>query len=88
MYDHSPVEKILLKCLPMGVDNHPEIFQQKMNDLFHVFKSMCAYIYNFFILTKVYWTDHVHKLESMLNKLNEKGLKCNIEKSLLCQTEM
>ena len=28
------------------------------------------------------------KLESTLNKLKEKGLKCNIEKSFFRQTEM
>ena len=40
------------------------------------------------ILTKVYWTDHVHNLELTLNKLKGKGLKCNIEKSFFGQTEM
>ena len=40
------------------------------------------------ILTKEDWTDHVHKLELTLNKLKEKGLKCDIEKSFIRQTEM
>ena len=40
------------------------------------------------ILTKGDWTDHIQKLESTLNKLKEKGLKCNIEKYFFGQTEM
>ena len=40
------------------------------------------------ILTKVYWTDHVHNLELTLNKLKGKGLKCNIEKYFFGPTEM
>ena len=39
-----------------------------------------------FILTKVYWTDHVHKLDPMLNKFKEIGLKYKIEKSFFGQT--
>ena len=29
-------------CLPMGITNLPEIFLQKMNDLFHGFEFICA----------------------------------------------
>ena len=39
------------------------------------------------ILTKVYWTDHVHKLEITLNKLDKSGLKFNIKKYFFGQTE-
>ena len=67
MYDYSPVRKILLKQLSMGVANSPDIFQQKMNDLFNGFKFICVYIYDLLILTKGDCTDHVHKLELTLN---------------------
>ena len=40
------------KRLPMGFTNYPDIFQQKMNGLFHGFKFIRAYIYDPFILTK------------------------------------
>ena len=63
----------------MGVSNSPYIFQQKINDLFHVFKFICAYIYDLLIITKVYWTDHVQKLGSTLNIMKEKVIKCNVE---------
>ena len=41
-----------------------------MNNLFQGFEFICLYIYYHLILTKVDWTDHVHKLELTLNKLN------------------
>ena len=59
-----------------------------MNDLFHGFKFIRAYIDDLLILTKGDWIDHVQKLELTLNKLKEKGLKCNIENSFLGQTKM
>ena len=58
----------------MGVANSPEIFQQKMNDLFHGLEFIRAYIGDLLELTNGYWTDHVHKLELALNKLKEKDL--------------
>ena len=57
------------KLLPMGVSNSPEIFQQKMNDLFHGFRFICACIDNLLILTKLDWTDNVQNIELMLNKM-------------------
>ena len=82
-----PWEKYFYKLLPMGVSNHRESFQQKMNNLFHGFKFICAYMDEILILTKGYWTDHVHKLELILNKLKEKGLKYNTERSFFGQTK-
>ena len=72
----------------MGVANSPDIFQQKMNNLFHGFGFIRAYMDDMLILTKGDWTDHIQKLESTLNKLKEKGLKCIIEKYFFGQTEM
>ena len=72
--------KYRYKRLKMGVANSPDIFQQKMNYLFHRFEFIRAYIYDMFILTKVNWTDHIQNLELKLNKMKGKGLKCNIEK--------
>ena len=67
----------------MGIANSPDIFQHKMNDSFHVFEFIHAYIYDLFILTKKYWTNYLHKLELTINKLKDKGLKCNIKNSFL-----
>ena len=72
----------------MGVANSLNIFQQNINDIFHGFGFIRAYIDCLLILTKVYCTDHVQKLELTLNKLKEEGLKCNTEKSLFGHTKM
>ena len=37
------------------------------------------------VLTTGDWTDHLTKLEKVIIKLQEKGLKCNIEKSSFAQ---
>ena len=59
-----------------------------MNDLFHGFEFIYAYIDDILILTEGYWTYHVKKLELTLNKTKEKRCKCNIEKLLFRQTEI
>ena len=59
-----------------------------MNDLYHGLEFIRAYIDDLLISIKRDWTDHVHKLELTINKLKEKGLKYNIEKSFLGRTEM
>ena len=58
------------KRQPMGIANHPDIFQHNMNDLFHGFEFICEYIDEIFILTKGYWTYHVQKLELIKKDLN------------------
>ena len=57
----------------MGGANSPEIFQQNMNDLFHGFEFIRAYIYNLLIMAKGDWKYHLQKLELTLNKLKEKN---------------
>ena len=81
-----PGKKYRYKRLPMGVANSPDIFQQKMNDLFNGFEFICAYIEDLLVLTEGDCKYHVQKLKSTLNKLKEKGLKCNIENYFLRQT--
>ena len=83
-----PWGKYRYKRIPMIVANSPDIFQQKMNDLYHGFESIYAYIDDLLILTEVDWTDNVQNLELTLNKLKGKGLKCNIKNSFFRKTEM
>ena len=37
-----PWRKYFYRRLPMGVANSPDIYQQKVNDLFHGFEFSCA----------------------------------------------
>ena len=77
-----PQGKYRYKRLPMGIANIPDIFQQTMNNLFHWFEFIRAYIDEVLILTKGDWAYNIQKLELTLNKTKEKSLKCNTEKSL------
>ena len=72
----------------MRVENSPKISQQKLNDLFHGFELIRVYIDGLLISTKVNWTYHLQKLELTLNKLKERRIKYNIEKSLFRQTKI
>ena len=83
-----PRGKYRYKHLPLVIYNSPDILQQKMNDLFHAFTFIRACIENLLILKKGDWTDHAHKQEFTPNKMNGKGLKCNIEISFFGQTKM
>ena len=76
------------KPLPMGVSNSPDIFQEKMNEIFRDFEFIRAYIDDLLIITKGDWSDHSEKLEQTLQKLKDNGIKFNIEKSSFGQTEM
>ena len=57
-----PWGKYQYKRLPTGVANYIDIFQQKMNDLFHRFELICAYIYDILILIKGDWADNIQNL--------------------------
>ena len=71
----------------MGVANSPDILQNKMNYLFHVFEFIRAYIDDLLVLTKEDWTDNVEKLELTIDELKGKGIKCNIEISFFGKTK-
>ena len=59
-----------------------------MDDLFHGFEFIHAYIYELLILTKGYWAYYLQNLELTRNELKGKGIKCNIEGSLFGHTKM
>ena len=88
MYNYSPLGKYSYKYLPTGVANSPENFRQIMNDFLQGFEFIHAHIDGILISTKRDWIDHEQKLELNLNKLQEGGLKFNIENYFFRQTEM
>ena len=83
-----PQGKYKYKRLPMGVCNSPEIFQEKMNEIFYGIEFIRAYINDLLVITKGNWYDHLNESELVLKKLIENGLKWNIEKWLFVQTDM
>ena len=76
-----PCVKYWHKCLPMGVSNSPEKFQEKMNELFQGLGFIRASIDNILILTRDNWNYHLTKLELTLNELKKVSLNV-ISKSL------
>ena len=64
-----PQGKYFYKRLQMVVANSPDIFQQKMNGLYHRFGFIRAYIDDLLVLIKVDCTDNVQKFELTLNEL-------------------
>ena len=59
-----------------------------MNKLFQGFEYIRVYLDYILVLTTGDWTDHLTQLEKVLKKLQEKGLKYSIERSLFAISEM
>ena len=72
----------------MGLCNSPDVFQEKMNELFDGFDYIRAYIDDLLIINKGTYGDHLEKIDSVLYKLGEAGLKVNATKSFFAQTEL
>ena len=70
-----PWVKYRYKHLPTGVSNSPDIFQDKMNEMFHGFEFIQAYINDLLIITKGDWYNHLENLELTLQKLKYNRLK-------------
>ena len=57
--------------LPMGLCNSPDIFQEKMNELFHDFEFVRAYIDDLLIITKGNYEHHIDDVEKVLARLEK-----------------
>ena len=62
LHYHTPVGGDQYKGLHIGVINSPDIFQDKINDLFQEFDFIRTYIYNSLTLPKVDWEDSFKKI--------------------------
>jgi hypothetical protein len=83
-----PWGKYEYQKLPMGLCNSPDIFQEKMNELFQDLDYIRAYIDDLLVLSNESWEEHLDKLTNVLTKLSNAGLKVNINKSFFGQTEL
>ena len=83
-----PFGKFEYQRLPQGLCNSPDIFQEKMSELFSGFEFVRAYIDDLLILTKDSFQDHLSKLRRVLIKLKEAGLKVNGPKSFFGRGEL
>ena len=75
-------------CLPMGLSNAPDIFQEKMSELMAGLEFARAYIDDLLVVSNGSYEKHLDHLEQVLTRLAEAGLKINAEKSKFCATEL
>ena len=83
-----PWGKYEYQRLPMGLCNSPDIFQEKMSSLMAGLEFVRAYIDDLLIISKDTFEDHLDKLETVLKRLQEAGLKVNAKKSFFGRGEL
>ena len=84
----TPWGKYECQRLPMGLCNSPDIFQERMSTLMDGLEFVRTYIDDLLVLTKGSWDDHLTKLEAVLKRLLNAGLKVNARKSFFGQSEL
>ena len=65
----------------MALCNSPNIFQEKMSELFIGLDTVRFYINDLLQVTKGSWTEHLSILKEMFTRLQKAGLKVNASKS-------
>jgi Reverse transcriptase (RNA-dependent DNA polymerase) len=83
-----PWGKYEYQCLPMGLCNSPDIFQEKMSCLMANLEYLQAYIDDLLIITKGTYLEHLQKLATILTELQQAGLKVNANKPWFAQEEL
>ena len=72
-----PWGKYEYQRLPMGLCNSADIFQEKMSEIFAHMEYVRAYIDDILAITTESFHDHLRKLETVLQILQDTGLKVN-----------
>ncbi len=73
--------------LPLGFAGSADIFQAEMSNLMASLEYVQAYIDDLLIITKGSLDDHLAKLEVVLIRLRDAGLKVNAAKLFFCTAE-
>ncbi len=72
----------------MGFGGSVNIFQAQIMDLMASLDFVRAYMDNLLIITRGILDKHLQKMETVLNRLCDAGLKVNAAKSLFCAHEI
>ena len=72
----------------MGMCNNPDIFQEKISELFVVLDTLRVYINNLLHVIKGSWTEHITFLEEMFTQIQKAGLKFNARNYALGPTNL
>jgi hypothetical protein len=76
-----PWGKYSYKRLPIGIADSPDIFQGKMSELMESLEFVRVYLDNLLCISKLSLEDHLEKLEVVLRRLCDAGLKVNAPKN-------
>ncbi len=74
-----PWEKYSYKRLPMDIAGSPDNFQSKMLELMETLAYVQAYLDDLLCISRSSLEDHLEKLEEVLRRLCDAGLKVNAE---------
>jgi hypothetical protein len=83
-----PWGKFSYKRLPIGIAGSPDIFQGKMLELMETLEYVRAYLDDLLCISKLSLEDQLEKLEEVLRKLCNAGLKVNAAKLTFCALEI
>ena len=83
-----PWGKYSYNRLPMGFGGSADIFQAQMMDLMASLDYVRAYIDDLLIITRGTLEDHLSKIDTVLTRLRDAGLKVNAAKSFFCTHEI
>jgi hypothetical protein len=83
-----PWGKFSYKRLPIGFGGSTNIFQAQMMDLVASLEYVQAYIEDLLIIMRGILDDHLSKMETVLTRLCDAGLKVNAAKSSFCIHEI
>ncbi len=72
----------------MGFGGSANIFQAQIIDLMASLELVRAYMDNFLIIMRGKLDEHLQKMETVLTRLRDAGLKVNVAKSLFCAHEI
>jgi hypothetical protein len=83
-----PWGKYEYQRLPMGLCNSVDIFQEKMSELMQDLEYVRTYLDDLLVLTKGTFSDHLEKLDVVLQRLKDAGLQVNAKKSFFGHPEL
>ena len=84
----TPFGKYEYLRLPMGVSIAPDIFQDRICQLFEDLETVKAYMDDLLVVSRGTFEEHLQELEIVMERLAKAGLKCKIDKCLFCQPEI
>jgi hypothetical protein len=73
--------------LPMGLACSPDIYQEKMSELFIDMIFIIVYQDDILVLTSSSFDDHIRQLGNVFKWLHHNNLQVNTEKSSFCTLE-